>query len=152
MAGRRLRLIDPAGNTPSRSVLVPAIPPATPGHWPRQAMGLLESSVNFATNKIMTENYIVDGRSLEIFQYANDEDIRTGKIPATLEPQFSPDGKYIYLLGSNMDGTAKSLVVEAISGKPLTTFPGGHGGIAISADGRKLAVGNGRAVDLYIVK
>jgi len=147
-----IRLIDPAGKIAPRSVLVPAIPPDAPGHWPRQVMGLLESSVDYTTNKVITENYIVDGRSLEIFQYASDEDIRTGNIPATLEPLFSPDGKYIYLLGSNMEGTAKSLVVEAATGKPLTVFPGGHDGIAVSSDGRKLAVGNGRTVDIYTVE
>jgi len=147
-----IRLIDPAGAVAPRSVVVPAIPPDAPGKWPRQAMGLLSSSISYATNKVVIENNIVDSRSLEIFQYYSDDDVHTGKIPATLEPLFSPDGKYIYLLGRNMAGTAKSLVVEASSGKSLTVFPGGHGGIAVSADGKILAVGNGRSVDIYAVK
>jgi len=147
-----IRLIDPSGTIAPRSVVVPAIPPDAPGKWPRQAMGLLSSSINYATNKVLIQNNIVDGRTLEIFQYATAEDIHTGKVPATLEPLFSPDGKYIYRMGGNMEETIKSVVVEAASGKPLTIFPGGHGGIAISADGKILAVGNGRSVDIYAVK
>ncbi|HSY54487.1 MAG TPA: hypothetical protein VK785_08575, partial [Opitutaceae bacterium] len=68
---------------------------------------------------------------------------------------FSPDGKYLYLKGntsSPSDDTAKNLILDATTGKLLLWFEGGHDGIAISPDGKLLAMGNGRSVKLLDIQ
>jgi hypothetical protein len=54
-------------------------------------------------------------------------------------------------VGVSVDGKAKSLVLNAHTGAPAGNFPGGFQGLAASPDGKRVAVSNGRSVDLYDV-
>jgi hypothetical protein len=119
--------------------------------------------VNYRTNKIsLGPGKLVDGRTLEVFTYASSDNVLTyasggntpnGKLPSGTQA-FNPDGNYLYLLGVSRDGKAKSLVLNTHTGAPAATFPGGLNllALAISPDGQRLAVGNGRSVDLYDVQ
>ena len=167
MSDALARLIDPSGQQASRSVLLGA-------SAPRQIAGIDDpilvqtfhpdsAIVNYSTNRIsLGPGKLVDGRTLEIFSYASDDNILThasggntpnGKLPSGTQA-FSPDGNYLYLLGVSRDGKAESLVLNVHTGAPAATFPGGLNlrALAVSPDGQRIAVGNGRSVDLYDVR
>jgi hypothetical protein len=158
MSDALARLIDPSSEQPPRTVLLASGSPhqvKTGGteetvllqsFWPDRAVA------NYNTNRIsLGVGKIINAGSLEILTFASNDDIRTGKIPAGGQA-FSPDGNFLYLLGISRDGNARSLVLNAATGKPAGTFPGGRRSLAASADGHRIAVGNGRVVDLYDVR
>ena len=122
------------------------VPPMEIGFWPYYSI------VDFAGNKIAL-NYgkIIDGHTLEILTYASNEDIKNHKIP-TVAKAFSPDGKYLYLLG--FEGKEKSLILDAGTGKPLVWFEGGKDDIAVSPDGKQLAMGgnDNQSVKIFSLK
>jgi WD40 repeat protein len=149
------RLIDPSGKQAPRLVLLSS--PEVAGidrQDPTQAFFPYHAVVNYRTNKIaLGPGKIIDGRTLEILSFASGDDILSHKIPVGGQA-FSADGNYLYLLGFSRDGKTNSLVVNAHTGAPAGTFPGGRNlnALAVSPDGKLLAIGNGHSVDLYDVE
>lgn len=159
MSDSLVRLIDPSGRDAPRSVL---LAPSSLRDYkgivhsvPFQSYAPDSAIVNYRTNKIAIGfGKIIDGRTMEIFTYASDDDILSGKIPAGGRA-FSPDGNYLYLLGLigiRRADSIKSLVMDARTGLVVASFPGGQNGLAASPDGKHLAVGNGRSIDFYDVQ
>ena len=146
------RLVDPSGKQSSRFIVVSgmvpsgrAVPPMEVGFWPYYSI------VDYAGNKIaLNYSKIIDGTTLEILTYASNEDIKNHKIPH-IAKVFSPDGRYLYLLG--FEGKEKSLILDARTGKPLVWFEGGMNDIAVSPDGKQLAmVGSLQYVKIFNLK
>jgi len=147
------RLVDPSGKQSSKYVLISSmvpsgrdVPPMEIGFWPYYSI------VDFAGNKIaLNYSKIIDGNTLEVLTYASNEDVKNHKIP-TVAKVFSPDGKYLYLLG--FEGKEKSLILDVRTGKPLVWFDGGKDDIAVSPDGKQLAMGgnDNQSVKIFSLK
>lgn len=151
-----MRLIDPSGRQPARAALLAQAlsnDVTGVGHpIPVQNFWIDAATVNYPTDKIaIGPGKIVDARTLKVLTYATDEDITSHKIPIG-DRAFSSNGNFLYLLGSNKEGTEKSVVMNTLTGTPIATFTGGHNGLAASPDGKRLAIGNGQSVDLYDVQ
>lgn len=153
------RLVDPSGREAPRSVVIAPrsfIHRDLTGAYsatPLMTFAADTAVFNYPTNKIaLGLGKIIDGRTLDVFTYAAvGADI---KFPIS-DLTFSPDGNYLYLLGLigiHPEGSAKSLVLDAHSGARVATFPAGQDGLAVSPDGKRLAIGNGRSVELYDIQ
>jgi WD40 repeat protein len=64
---------------------------------------------------------------------------------------FSPDGQYLYLLArSENDMEVPSKILDTTTGEVVGTFPSGYSsGLAISPDGKTMAVGHLQYVELF---
>ena len=64
---------------------------------------------------------------------------------------FSPDGKYLYLLATGAENTeTTSIILDANTGKQVGSFPSRDAwGLAISPNGKTLAIGHTRYVELF---
>jgi len=159
------RLIDPSGVVASRTkLLIPSKPTTvqsggrylTYNQTQEQSSMFLVSDAEGKTLAIGLGN-ILDVPTLEMLTYATSEDISAHKVPAALQPRdfaMSPDGSYLYLGGgsSSPNDGDDNLIVDARTGKLLSGFQGGKGGIAVSPDGTQIAVGDERYVKFFSVK
>jgi WD40 repeat protein len=152
-----VRLIDPSGKLASRSVLVaPSIPSETTNHKYLPAFSARSSIVDYSGNKVALGSgqiKVLDISTFKtLFTYApSHEDLNSGKMAIGDEGAFTPDGQYLLLMGGRdrFSGKASSLIIDAKTGMPVATFPGGRRGFALSPDGRQMAIGNGQSVEFY---
>ena len=68
---------------------------------------------------------------------------------------FDPLGNFLYLKAAVwFDGSrpVENVIINTATGKQVATFGGGDEGIAIRSDGRQLAMGNQRSVQILDVQ
>ena len=51
-----------------------------------------------------------------------------------------------------MSDEKKGSILDVHSGSYVGTFPGGQDGFAVSTDGKQMAIGNGRSVEIYSIE
>jgi hypothetical protein len=110
---------------------------------------------DFATNQIFLDaGKIVDGITLNIGRYHSydENDIA----PGAFGMGFSPDGRLLYLKGASFKhgghAPIQNSIVDVASGKPLLQFDGAmdhQGGLAVSPDGKYLALGDAQWIRLF---
>jgi WD40 repeat protein len=139
------RLIDVDRDKMSKMLLLPAV----------KGVDVFNLSTNGAGNMAQfgAEN-ILDLDKMQMITYCTLEDVKAGRMPATVAaPQniaISGDGKFLFLKEEMpiFNNSAKNLILNAKTGKPLLWFFGGHRGIAVSPDGKQVAMGDGGSVKL----
>ena len=151
-----LRLLDPTDKTPTKAVWFPAEPSGDP-KWPFNYSFPVGSSgiPNFAKNEIFLDaGKAIDGNTLAIRQFRSFDS--TDKAPGAFGMGFSPDGRFLYLKGASFryggHAPIKNSIVNTETGKPLIEFEDAMdhpGGLAVSPDGKHLALGDTRAVLIF---
>jgi len=153
-----LRLLDPAGKEPTRALWFPAVPDDRPDYLPwKQSIDVVLSVSNFARNQIaLGAGRLIDGNTLAITSYFSIDDIVHDKVSTgTGGMVFDPLGKYLYIKSAMwFDGSrpVENVIINTATGKQVGTFDGGDEGIAIRSDGRQLAIGNQRSVQILDVQ
>jgi hypothetical protein len=155
------RLIDPFDKQAPRTVML------APGNKKAKWKNVVavnpseyfdSSTVNFAENKVAFGSghiKVLDGVTLEtLYSYAPSyKDLNDGKMPSGFpDKAFSPDGKYLYIVGSTYRGGVNSLVLDGKTGTILGTFEGGATGFTISRDGKQMALGKLHTVELFSIQ
>lgn len=148
-----IRLIDPSGKTPTRDVWFAGEKTGDPESPLREAFPVTsDMETNFATNQVFLdgEPRIIDGATLAVRRYS---------VKATAGITVSPDGRWLFSKGMMFADPARKAIPNAIvdtsSGKPILEFSGGlryAGGITVSPDGQRLAIGDENTVLLYSLK
>ena len=64
---------------------------------------------------------------------------------------FSPDGKYLFIMSTRSATQADSVILDAQTGRQVGKFPTGTAGIAVSPDGHWLAIGDEDATKILAV-
>lgn len=145
-----LRLVDPSGESSSRSALFPSS--IASGQYNIKLYAFGSMMVNYRRNKISLDvNNIIDVDNLTVFQCINDADILSERVPSA-GAVFSADARYLYLLGRRAHDNQKSAILDVDTGQVVGEFPGGTLGIAASQDGKLLAVGDEEIVRIYEVR
>ncbi len=92
---------------------------------------------------------MLDSKTLQTLFIHRDPDALVGNGHHGIS--FSPDGKYLYLLAHDPhDREANSIVLNATTGEQVGTFPSKSSeGLAISPDGKTMAVGHGHEIQLF---
>jgi len=151
-----LRLIDPLGNSPTKTIWYPAVPDDRPHYypWTRSADVSLSAS-SYASNQIaLGAGQIIDGRTMNILTYySHDELVNKISLAASGGMVFSADGRYLFLKdlrSIEIGGShATNVIIDASTGKVVSRFNGGHKGIAISPNGKSLAIGDLNSVQVF---
>ncbi len=154
------RLIDPDGKrSPRTALLSPSKVTEIKGiSHPVYEQKLITTTLvtnGARTRASLSSGNILDIRTLKLLTYATIDDIVSRTVPASLLPTdiaLSPDEKYLFLKGDTGRGSAipaRNLILDARTGQKLLSFEGGHKGIAVSPDGKLLAIGNGQSVDIF---
>jgi WD40 repeat protein len=167
------RLIDPSGKQHPQSVLLASSVPSGINNPPFvETFSPNVSIVDYAENKVALSTggfkvaigsasfvkdhiMVLDGCTLKtLYAYSpSQDDLKNGKMPGGDSGMaFSPDGKFLYLMGDHRNGQAKSFILNAMTGALIATFPGGRTGFAVSPDGRQMAIGNGQSVELFSIQ
>ena len=150
-----LRLLDPSGKSPTKSIWFPAVPDDRPRYYPwKQAIDVDLSVSNFAANQIaLGIGRIINGKTMDILTYYSIDDIVSDKVsPGVGGMVFSPDGQYLFIkAGAWFDGREPVVnsVIDTHSGKQVAQFGGGDRGIAINPNGKQLAIGNVHSVQIF---
>ncbi|WP_206956330.1 WD40 repeat domain-containing protein [Trinickia acidisoli] len=150
-----IRLIDPAGKTPTHDVWFAGERTGNP-QFPLDIAFPVDSEMepNFVTNQIFLDSgRVIDGATLAIRHY---ESFANDDAPGAMGMAVSSDGKWLYLRGVTMPNRepTPNEVVDAASGKPMLRFTGGNvdlGAIAASSDGKWLAIGDEHSMFLFSV-
>lgn len=155
------RLIDPSGKQDPRTVVL------SPGNREIKVKNVVaimpsehfdSSVVDYAGNKVAFGSghiKVLDGSTLQLlYTYApSEEDLQKGRMPDGFpDTAFSPDGKYLYVVGSSLDCNVKSLILDAATGSILGSFEGGGNGFSISRDGKQMALGKWDTVELFSIR
>lgn len=148
-----LRLLDPSGMEPIKAVWFPAIPDDRPKYLPwKQATSVDLSVTSFAANIIaLGADRFVDGKTLKIISYYTLEELENGSRAGGGGKVFSPDGRYLYVKDAKWFDNRKPVtnaIIDTSTGKHVAIFDGGDSGISIRPDGRQLAIGNQRSVQI----
>jgi WD40 repeat protein len=166
------RLIDPSGAQSPRSLILARAKSRTitingiERTVPVSQFAPSFSIVNWATNKIaLGFGKILDAKTLKVSSYIRKDNVQkdsyfsnSGKMSWVIHSSdiaFSRDGKYLFVKADGpyrWDATAKNAIVDIETGKVVRSFEGGKQGIALSPDGRKLAVGYGQSVKVFDLK
>jgi WD40 repeat protein len=87
-----------------------------------------------------------------LFTYLSDTGSFTGNGEAGFS--FSSNGKYMFLLAHRPDNKEEtSIILDANSGRQVGTFPSSAAwGLAVSPDGKTMAVGHDKYIDLFDLK
>ncbi|MDI2590614.1 hypothetical protein POF45_04090 [Pseudomonas sp. 681] len=153
-----LRLLDPSGKTPTKAVWFPAVPDDRPRYFPwKQAVDVDLTVTNFAGNQIaLGIGRIINGKTLDILTYYSLEDIESDKVSPGLGGMvFSLDGRYLFIKGGAWFDGRKPVVnsvIDTSNGKQVAQFGGGDRGIAISPNGKQLAIGNVHSVQIFNIQ
>ena len=78
------------------------------------------------------------------------EDVLAGKTP-TGPFLFSPDGKFIFIMASDLSGRERSFILDSETAEKIGEFSSGFYGFDISRDGKLMSTGNGCPVKIYSV-
>jgi len=147
-----IRLLDPTGRDSTRAIWYPAIHDNIPGHAPwRQAVDIELLATNFHFNQVaLGGGQIISGDTMAVLTYFSSADIASNKVePGSGGLAFSLDGKYMFVKAiawfDNRSPVINS-VIDTRSGKKVSEFGGGDRGLAISPDGRHVAIGNVHSV------
>ncbi|NWD66705.1 PD40 domain-containing protein [Pseudomonas gingeri] len=150
-----LRLLDPSGKSPTKTIWFPAVPDDRPRYYPwKQAVDVDLSVSNFSANQIaLGIGRIINGKTMDILTYYSIDDIVSDKVSPGLGGMvFSVDGKYLFIkAGAWFDGRKPVVnsVIDTRTGKQIAQFGGGDRGIAISPNGQQLAVGDVHSVQIF---
>lgn len=160
-----VRLVDLSGKIPSRTVLVVASKPrvmesnGTSHTWYEdQVIGGYFLLPNSDSSKVLAGyGNVIDTELMKVMTYASTEDLVTHKFPGQMGDRnaaISPDGARIYLKDATQprSGAPQNVVLDANTGAVVHSFNGGSVGIAISPDGRQLAIGDGSKVQLLHIE
>jgi hypothetical protein len=148
------RLIDLAGKVPPKTIMVvPSVPHVVEKNgssrtwYESQLIGSPFLLPDSDGGKILAGfGRVIDTKTMKVLAYATTDDLVTHKFPGDMDQRnaaISPDGSRLYLKGA-----AKNVVLDTSTGKPVYQFDGGHTGIAISPDGKQLAIGDGSSVHI----
>ena len=156
-----VRLIDLAGRLPAKTVLVVASDPhviernGTSRTWYEdQVIGgyfLLPSGDG---SKVLAGyGHVIDTKVMKVMTYASTADLVDHRFPGQMGERnaaVNPDGTRIYLKGVSQpsSGMPQNMVLDANTGEIVHSFKGGGVGIAISPDGRQLAIGDGSTIHI----
>ena len=151
-----LRLLDPIGKSPTKTVWFPEEPSGNP-KWPFTYSFPIASKTipNFAKNEIFLDSgKVIDDDTLAIRQFRSFDN--TDKAPGAFGMGFSLDGRFLYLKGASFryggHAPIKNSIVNTETGKPLIEFEGAmdhESGLEVSPDGTSLALGNARFVLIF---
>lgn len=158
-------LLDPAGKEPTVYKWFPAVPELRPQSWPTQySIGYKIYDNNIESGKVLVAgpgvqfvdapDSLMDDRTFELLKYKTNESDWGGGGSA-----FTPDGKLLFLKETgwfDLRSPITNRVVDTHDGKVLATFGGesgnGHEGIAISPNGKFLALGEFDAVQILMMQ
>ena len=151
-----LRLLDPSGNLPTNAVWFPA-KPTNDAKFPFNVSFPIGSRMrsDFPINQIFLDSgLVVDVATLNIHPYRSFD--QADIAPGAFGMGFSPDGHLLYLKGASFShgghAPIKNSIVNVASGKPLLEFDGAmdhQGNLAVSPDGKLLALGDGQFVLVF---
>ncbi len=154
-----LRVIDPSGKDATRTLWFPAAPTGDSKH-PYSLSFPIGSHMepNFSTNEIFFGAGKVFGvDALKIRKYSCFD--KEALAPGAFGMGFSPDGKLLYLKGASLSGgdrpPIQNSIVDVQSGKPVLQFNGAmdhQGGLAVSPDGKTLALGDSHSIFIFDLK
>jgi WD40 repeat protein len=151
-----IRLLDPSGKDKTKAVWFPRQPTDDPKSpytyaFPAGTGG----QTNFATNQIFfVSGEVIDGATLSVRHYQSlaPSDIA----PGAFGMGFSPDGKFLYLKGATFAEPGykplENSIVDTASGNQVLQFDGamGSGGsLAVSPDGRSLALSESNSIHVF---
>lgn len=150
-----LRLIDPSGSKAVKALWYPATPGGGAGTTPATHLPDVDILATSLTgNKVAIGiGHIIDADTMTILKYW---DPQLGE-SAEFEPGvggvvFSRDGHYLFVksvIGAGDRSPVVNSIIEVNSGKRVGHFEGGDTGIAINPNGKELAVGSRRKVDIF---
>ena len=152
-----LRLLDPTGREPPKALWFPAAHEDLPNYFPwKRATSLDLVATSFAKNIIaLGIDRLLDGKTLEIRSYYTFDEVKSGSRAAGGGYAFSGDGRYLYIKDQKWFDNRRPVanaVIETSTGKHVAQFGGGDIGIALSDDGKQLAIGNIRSVELMNIQ
>jgi hypothetical protein len=134
------------------------VPDDRPRYFPwKQAVDVDLTVTNFAGNQIaLGIGRIINGKTLDILTYYSLEDIESDKVSPGLGGMvFSLDGRYLFIKGGAWFDGRKPVVnsvIDTSNGKQVAQFGGGDRGIAISPNGKQLAIGNVHSVQIFNIQ
>jgi len=173
-----LHFIDPSGKTAAHNFILSHplknINPKLPGHVPfsvksvassfteKKELILFSGFIDGDNNFSRPENGAVakpvdgilvvanDGPAISFIRFYKDNSLYEIADAGAI---FSPDGRFIYLQFSSNQIGVNSLILDSTSDDVVGYFPSTtSGGIAVSPDGKKLAVGRGQYIDIFPLK
>ncbi|MDB5775548.1 MAG: hypothetical protein JWP38_1681 [Herbaspirillum sp.] len=154
-----LRLLDPTGKTPTKTVWFPAKPTEDPKSFTYTYSIGAVGVTNFVTNQIFySSGNVIDGDTLKIHRYSAYD--QNDNAPGAFGMALSPNGRLLFLKGASFKNGGnhkpiKNSIVNVTSGKPLVEFSGAmdhQGGLAISPDGAQLALGDAHSVQIFSIR
>jgi hypothetical protein len=145
------RLIDPSGQEAAQTLLLASSKSAD-----APALGRIATFDPQWSAVDYNENKIAVGRG--IIKILGDDPLR---ILYTYSPDmahlamgpfiFSPNGKYLFIMSDHSIVHTDSVILDTQTGNQVGKFPSGTDGLAISANGHWLAMGDGSAIKLFAV-
>lgn len=153
-------VIDPSKRSTPKTIL---ISPALRSQVPGISRPVFQPTIQFnflAEDSSHTHiaaglGLVLDTKTLNLMKYADSSDIIAGKIPAPLfaaNVAMSPDGQFLFLKGAGLmgnDNQSRSLILDTRTGLRRRWIDGGHDGIAISPNGKEMAIGQANSVQIY---
>lgn len=155
-----IRLLDPSGKEPTKAVWFPAKPTDDPKAPFTYAFPVgSQGKTNFVTNQVFLDaGRVIDGATLNVHRYYSFDEESVA--PGAFGMGFNPDGRLLYLKGASFPSSSdrpsiKNSIVDVASGKPVLQFDGGighQGGLAVSPDGKRLALGDAHSVLIFSLR
>jgi WD40 repeat protein len=160
-------ITDPTGRqTTQLALLISSVPIVVPNGTPE---GFKYNKADFENDFLIINRpdgnqYLINPQTIlnintfKLREFGTLAEILSGNFPAlsgSRDFTFSPDGKYLYLKDFKKSGlltTAKNLILDVKTGQRLLEFKGGESGIAISPDGKRLAIGDGKSIKFYEIQ
>ena len=151
-----MRLIDPSNKEVTKAVWFPAESTGDPKSPFTYAFPIGSHGIsNFVTNQLFLDaGFVIDGTTLKVSRYQSFD--KDDIAPGSFGMGFSGDGRYLYLKGASFSfgghAAIKNSVVDVASGTPVLQFRGAmdnEGGLAVSPDGKHLALGDADSISIF---